>query len=267
MATAAFDQQSRSFSIGNALSLGFGTVTSNPVVALGIAFLLSVLPSVIVSLASRAWNVPALMVRQPGAAFFIGLVSGIIMIAFAMITVGAQVRATVAHSEGRKASLGESLGAGMRVILPVFVLSLIVGILSMLGMVFFIVPGVMLYVMWSVATPALVAEHTGISAALGRSRALTKGARWQVFAILLLLLIGMWVVGAVVAAITFTSAGGFAGMVAQARTGGSVPVMIVNVIVNTVVSAVWSCVQAATYVELRRSKDGPGSAELADIFS
>src|SRR3546814_14393610 len=48
--------------------------------------------------------------------------------------------------------------------------------------------------MWAVVAPALVEERTGVFGAFGRSRELTKGARWKVFGLELILLVAMWIV-------------------------------------------------------------------------
>src|SRR3546814_19979116 len=52
----------------------------------------------------------------------------------------------------------------------------------------------MLFCMWAVVAPALVEERTGVFGAFGRRRELTKGARWKVFGLELILLVAMWIV-------------------------------------------------------------------------
>lgn len=64
----------------------------------------------------------------------------------------------------------------------------------MVGLVLFLVPGVILYFMWSVASPVLVEERCGVFGSFGESRQLTKGARWKLFGILLVVLLVYWIV-------------------------------------------------------------------------
>lgn len=62
------------------------------------------------------------------------------------------------------------------------VLFLVVGV----GLVLCIVPGVIIYTLWSLAIPALMTERLGVGQALSRSYRLVIGDAWRVFAILLL---------------------------------------------------------------------------------
>jgi hypothetical protein len=61
------------------------------------------------------------------------------------------------------------------------VVALIVGIVPGIGLLFCVVPGVLLWTIWTVAVPVLVVERTSISSALGRSRELVRGFFWRTF--------------------------------------------------------------------------------------
>lgn len=61
-------------------------------------------------------------------------------------------------------------------------LNILSGIGILLGLVILIVPGVYLFVRWSAAVPALIAEEAGISESLGRSAEAVGGRFWHVFA-------------------------------------------------------------------------------------
>jgi uncharacterized membrane protein len=52
-----------------------------------------------------------------------------------------------------------------------------------------IVPGVILATIWFAALPVCIVEQRGLSASLRRSRELTRGHRWKLFGLMLLLLI------------------------------------------------------------------------------
>ncbi|MCA6289876.1 hypothetical protein [Phenylobacterium sp.] len=73
--------------------------------------------------------------------------------------------------------------------LPVFLTSLLVQILISLGMFFLIVPGVFLAVMLMVSTIACILEDRSPVEALKRSRELTRGNRWQLLGLVLILFI------------------------------------------------------------------------------
>src|SRR5205823_4376706 len=142
------------------------------------------------------------------ASIGISLLALILSITFAMLTQGALVRATIAHSEGRKAGFAESAQAGLAVVVPLLLLSIGSALGIGIGMIFLLVPGIILYVMWSVAAPALVEENLGIFEAFGRSNDLTRGARWKIFGLELVALVGYWMFSAAVSAIAITMFGG-----------------------------------------------------------
>ena len=266
MATALAAGEDRSVSIGRIFSRAFGTIGSNPVATLGIAFLFGALPSVLIAYVMQTLGAAAFAALGAAATIGISLFSIFTAILLAMITQGALVRATVAHSEGRKSSLAESAMAGLRVALPLLGLAVLSALGIGLGFLLLIVPAVILYVMWSVAAPALVEERLGPIEALGRSSDLTRGVRWKIFGLLLVILVLYWMFSALVAMIGVMSYGGL-----EAFTGGTeaMPVgyLVINAVGGTITSAGWGVILTSLYVELRDWKDGPQTAVLADIFA
>jgi hypothetical protein len=265
MATAAPAGEDRTVSIGRVFSRAFGTLGSNPVATLGIAFLFGALPSLLIAWAVQTLGTEAFMGLGTAAVVGITIFSALVAIVLAMITQGALVRATVAYSEGRKASLGESAMAGLRVALPLFLLALLSALGIGLGFLLLIVPGIILYVMWSVAAPALVEERLGPIEALGRSSDLTRGVRWKIFGLILVIIVLYWLFSALVAMLSVMWYGG---MDAFAASAGRMPLgyLVVNSIAGTITSAVWGVILTSLYVELRDWKDGPRTEALADIF-
>jgi hypothetical protein len=267
MATNIGGATDRSVSVGRVFSRAFSTMGSNPLTVFGIAFLFGALPNVAMayfgqSLVTTSATGPAVTVM----AIAVPIAQLVIGIALAMIVQGALVRATVAHSEGREASFGESALAGLRVIVPLFIVGLLIGLAVMFGMILLIVPGVILYIMWSVAGPVLVEERSGIFGAFGRSSYLTSGARWPVFGINLLLLVIMWAFAALLGAVLFSIYGlqGLAGALAQ---GMPVWYLVVSCVTSTISMAISTTIQTSIYVELRDWKDGPATEALSDIFA
>jgi hypothetical protein len=90
---------------------------------------------------------------------------------------------------GRPVSLMDSLAKGLARFLPVIGMSICLGLGIMIGFILLIVPGVILWIMWSVAMPACVVERLGPFNSMSRSRELTKGHRWAIFGIFLLVTI------------------------------------------------------------------------------
>src|SRR4051794_27055060 len=87
----------------------------------------------------------------------------------------------------RPINLLESLKVALRRLLPLILLALLESVLLVLGLILLIVPGIMLYTMWLVAVAACVVERAGPWRSLRRSQELTKGHRWKIFGLFLLL--------------------------------------------------------------------------------
>lgn len=118
----------------------------------------------------------------------------------------------------------------------------------------------------SVATPALVEENSGIFGAFGRSAALTKGARWNIFALELVVLVIYWIISAVVG-VLFLALIGFQNLANAAQGQGlSIGLIAVSAVSSTLVITIISTIQTSLYVELRNWKDGPAAEALTDIF-
>ena len=267
MASIAMNVPDRQVSIGRVFGRAFGTIGSNPVTTLGIAFLFSALPQTLFNQLTRTMGMSQGAKLAPVATVGLGLVGIILGIALYAIVQGAMVRSTIDYDEGRRAGLGESVMAGLVVALPLIMMAIIVGLASMLGAVLLIVPGVILYLMWSVSAPALVDERLSIMGALGRSRFLTRGYRWRIFGMEAVLMVLAWLAAAIIA--LATSATGGATLQAMADAAKQPPTILsilVMVIVQTLVSVVYGVSHASLFVELRNAKDGPSDAALADVF-
>jgi hypothetical protein len=261
----------REVSLERIFTLTFGTIRSNPVGTLGIAFLFSALPLLAFNYLSQGTRTyPEAMSGLGGWGFVIGALSEIFLwLALTSFTQAAVVRVTVAHSEGRASSIAESIIAALRAFVPLMALTVMVIVAEVGGFVFLIVPGIILYCMLAVASPALVAEEIGPIAAMLRSRDLTSGARWKVFGISLIMAIAGWAVMATIQAISVQIFGGIERLAYEAVLSGSVPLAFyaVHAIGRTVNSCVSSVLASALYVELRDWKDGPRSETLAEVFA
>ena len=187
---------------------------------------------------------------QPmGMVWAIGVVTGSVVHA-------ALTRATVKSLGGQVPGLGESLEAGFALLLPVILVSVIVSIGVTLGLLLLVVPGIILALCWSMAIPVVVQERLGPLKALDRSLALTRGERGNIFLLLLVMTIGLWIFGAVV------------GLIGGIFTGGSpVGLALVQALISAVSAMTNTAVTATAYVELRSAKEGGGASELETVFS
>jgi len=139
----------------------------------------------------------------------------------------------------RDSSPGQVLRAVAPVLGQLILVAVVAGVGIAVGFLLIIVPGLILFTVWSVAAPVVVLERPPGLRALGRSRELVRGSGWQVFAVILVLDIAV-VVGASALQIAADSAGSGVGIVVRVVTG--------------VLTAPLSALAAAVlYFELRRA--------------
>jgi len=78
-------------------------------------------------------------------------------------------------------TVGATVQAARPVVGRVAVASVLAGVAIGVGLVLFIVPGLILFTLWAVIVPVLVLERVGVGACFGRSMELVRGHGWQVF--------------------------------------------------------------------------------------
>jgi hypothetical protein len=109
------------------------------------------------------------------------------------VVAGAVTRAAVAAAAGEDLGVRRSYRFAAGRVGPLLGVIVSTWLLTMLGLVLLVVPGVVVGVLLVVSVPALVVEDRGARAALSRSRDLVAGRWWHTFGTLLLtwLLLGL----------------------------------------------------------------------------
>jgi uncharacterized membrane protein len=166
---------------------------------------------------------------------------------------------------GRPIDLAQSARIGLRRFFPIVGLAISMTVLIFLGSLLLVVPGLILFVMWFVATPACVVEGLGPFRSMGRSRELTKGHRWKVFGLQLAILIPALVVGAIVGAVIFALSGA-SGFLAVATALSSTLGQVVNLIWSAIWKAFYAIVIVVAYHDLRVAKEGVDTEQIAAVF-
>jgi uncharacterized membrane protein len=168
------------------------------------------------------------------------------------LAAGAVIYGVIQELRGRSFSIGHSLQIALRRILPIIGITICVMLAIMLGSLLLIVPGLILACMFYVAVPACVAEQTGVFTSMSRSRALTKGHRWQVFGTFLLLL--------VIALVLFGIE------VAAAGVAGKTVGLIFQQTMGAIFGAFMGVLSSVFYYELRVAKEGVDIDKIAGVF-
>jgi len=237
------------FDLGRVLGESFA-VTRRNIVTFGLlTLLLGLLPGMLIGLLSLSLG--------GGEGYSSG--ENIIVSLMGIVLQSAIIYGVATEQAGRKVTLRDCMSRGGQLFLPMFGVGLLAGLGFLLGLILLIVPGLMLAAAWAVAGPARVVEGPGVTKALQRSQDLTKGNRWRVFGLFVL----VWGSILVVAG----AAGGalaIAGLFQEVRTASDV---IVEALITGLATAFPSVVAAVAYFELRSLREGSGSQALAEIFA
>jgi hypothetical protein len=264
MATQA-SEITEGVSIGRVFSRTGSVLAANPATMFGIAFVFGAIPAIVISWFQSSLRAGILDRYEQTGVVTVAIIGGLFSFVFYALVQGALVRATMAHTEGRRASFGESAAAGLAVAVPLIAVSVLAGLGIWIGLMFLLVPGIILFCMWAVVAPALVEEHTGVFGAFGRSRELTKGARWKVFGLEAIVVIAYWIISGLFAGLLFNTQDMDA--LAQGQETLSIGWIVSSALLNTIVYTVWGTIQTSLYVELRTWKEGPSGKALEDIFA
>lgn len=246
-----------SFEMGRVVSRAFGTISRNLGLIVGLTLLVVGLPSLL--LRPFTPDPATFATANAGGSWLALAIVSIIGFFTNYILVAALTYAMVTDMNGDKPSFGKALRVGVRYMVPL----LLLGIVSLagiyFGLLFLVIPGVIVGIMWCVAAPAMVTENLGVFASLGRSRALTKGSRWRIF---LLLLVAFMLT---LLPLTFLSL--MSNMAATLLAEPFGVLAITMSLISALAIMILIAIDAAIYVELRAVKEGASTQTLASIFA
>jgi hypothetical protein len=178
---------------------------------------------------------------------------GLLSFVLYALSQSAMIHGAFQDIRGRRFDLGVSINRGFRRLLPVLGTSICYGFVVVLGFALFIVPGLIILTVYLVAVPVCVVEGLGPIRSLDRSRMLSKGYRWRIFAIYLAPLVGAIILLFVLVLVGTLIAGTIGG--AAATFLGSALFSTYEAIVSIV-----------TYHDLRAAKEGLDIEQLAAVF-
>jgi hypothetical protein len=239
--TYATMDHSAEFRVGTVLSRAWRIFAPNSPVFVAITFIVA-LPNFVYL--TRDPTLPGYLPAVFGAMF-----AGIVMNAIGKAVI---LFASFQQLRGEPVRVASALQRALARFLPLIGLGFLYGLGIFFGMLLLIVPGIILITMWLVAVPVCVVEGEGPFASLSRSAELTKGHRWQIFGIIVLLGIANGV-------------GAFLLGFALARAG-LVVTALASVIWAAVWTAYWNCALIMIYHDLRVAKEGIDTRQIASVF-
>jgi hypothetical protein len=179
--------------------------------------------------------VSALLVASGGAG--LALLSLLVSLIATTLFTGMVVELVADLQDGRRdATAGALLRAVTPVVGSLLLVGLVAGVAIVIGFILLVVPGLILITLWSVAAPVVVLERPPGLGALPRSRELVRGNGWQVFAVILVLFIGVAIVSG--------------GIELAADSAGTGVGLVVRVVVGVLTAPLAALAQAVLYFEL-----------------
>lgn len=249
------------FDIGRVMSATFTVIARHPIVFLGLSLIVAGLPYGLMQY--FALNPEGLAAPFLDGMFddvadywltFIFAGTGMFFVYF-ILTILLQamlIVATIRDMRNQDVDIGLCFAEAMKRFLPLIGLAILSLLGIMLGLMLFIVPGVILILMWMIAAPAMVIENLGITDSLKRSAELASGSKGMIFLLMIIFMI---------------ASGMLSGMAEGLGFFNATASVFVTVIAETAVAAVQAAGVAALYVELRTVKEGPFTDTLSDIFA
>jgi len=153
---------------------------------------------------------------------------------------------------GRRVDMIASLKVGLARFFPVIGVALLVALLTALAAILLVFPAFIVMSMLFVAMPVCIVERLGPVKSLGRSSMLTKGHRWKVF--------GLWLVIMLVTAVGSGMLGGL-GYATGPIVGG-----LLKLIWGALAGAFNAIMVVVAYHDLRVVKEGVDTDHIASVF-
>ncbi|TRC90856.1 hypothetical protein FJV76_25785 [Mesorhizobium sp. WSM4303] len=288
--TSVAQERAEKFRIGRVFSNSFAVITRNLGFLAVVVGLFSTFPALLYNI----WNLSRLagIVNSGTAEDFetlaveiypaTTLIAGLVIFVLALLVQAALVRAAIEDLNGKRPSIGDCIQIALRSFFPTLgigilvILALVVAVFVMvfiawaippigwlIGLALALIPALIWLLSVSVSVPIAVQERLGVFGSISRSRALTKGSRWSIFWLLLIIGVAAMLIQTALSLfinLGLASTGGITGI-------GIIVAAIGSSLVSTIFSTVLSVTIAVTYVELRQVKEGTSVDELAEIFS
>jgi hypothetical protein len=204
--------------------------------------------------------------------------SVLVALSFNLICQAIILHVAFENMRNRSASIAEAMRVGLRRFFPLLVLGIGIGILMMLvlsglsaatsaalplmsanaisrvaapivaGLLGFAAIAI-LYTTWFVAAAACIADRRGPFSALRRSAQLTKGHRWRIMGLTLLLFIVLVIIRLLLS-----------------PPGGTIVTFLSHLTLSAVWGAFYAIVIAVCYHDLRVAKEGVDIEQIASVF-
>jgi hypothetical protein len=190
--------------------------------------------------------------RDPGSILVAALGVIVAAVLCTQIATGAITYGVFQQMRGGDTSIAACLKVGVAVLLPVLGVAFLQGCAVIAGIIFLVIPGIILAIMYSVSVPAAVEERPGVLEALRRSASLTEGYRWPIFGVFFL--------------ITLLSYGLQRLLEVFFEDDMSRGAFLASGAVNVVTTGLYATAAAVIYYRLRSIKESIDVDQIASVF-
>lgn len=273
------DHDQQKMDIGRVLQRGFAGIGDNAAGFFLLAVLFAGIPSALLQFLQRSLSERVDAPRIMFNGTFVGLYALGFMATLlcAYILQAAVVRSMADAEAGRPVDIARSLTGALSRIVPLLGLLVVTAVASILVVVVAVIPVALvaianwtilsvvigalvmipslltLYIFWSVSVAALVEEDAGVFGSLSRSAQLTRGARWRILGLMLIVAAAWAIVG--------FATGQLAGSGANPNL-----VLVLDAIFAIVSGLINAVMLASLYIELRTIREGGASEGLVAVF-
>jgi uncharacterized membrane protein len=182
-----------------------------------------------------------------------GVVIGLFFIAFWVVAQAMILFGAFQEMRGRQVRIGEAARKALARLPSMIGLGICFTLAVFLGLILLVFPAFIFISMFYVALPACIVEKLGPFDSLSRSAALTKGHRWKVFGLYLLMAITSWIVNFVISMLL-----GLSGNQAIAGVG--------SLIWLSFLGAYQAVTFAVLYHDLRVAREGVDIEQMTAVF-
>lgn len=138
----------------------------------------------------------------------------------------------------------------------ILICSMLTGLVVFIGFMFFVIPGIIFLAGLILAIPAVVIEGKRAGAALARSWELTRGSRWRMLGLLLVLIILLYIPLAAIGGIIAIFVPGAGSILSTPNVTLSVAAVALSGLAQIFIYPLFYCVLTIAYYDLRVRKEG-----------
>lgn len=247
---------SAQFSIGGVIGSSIGVYARNFISFTILALLIGAI-NLVVGVTTSQDPATAALGQMNYTAMGIGVLALFIV---SGLTQAAIIYGTFQDLRGQKAGIGDCIARGLATMIPVIVGSILASVAIGIGVIFFIIPGIILALMWWVYIPVIVVEGKGIMGSFGRSSELTRGRRWHILGLLIVIVLISFVVNFIIGLVIGI------GIVSSGASDSLMTLTVVQYVVTSVVTAFGAVLVAVCYYYLRAEKEGIDVNDIAQVF-